>query len=130
VFLLLAAASKVIDLSGFRAFLTLHSGLSLVLATAVAAVLPWLELICGLCVVSGRAAREAALIALVMLAVFVVHGLIHPIEGDCGCLFWPARFAPAPRPGWLAARNLFLMACAVRVAFWPVPEPRRPEGGR
>ncbi len=118
VFFLMAAVSKVADLPSFRAFLLLHGGLPPAPAAGVAAVLPWLEMVCGLCLLSGRAAREAAALCVLLLVAFLVHGLLHPITTYCGCLVWPARLAPPPKPAWLAARNLFLMACAVRVAFW------------
>jgi uncharacterized membrane protein YphA (DoxX/SURF4 family) len=85
----------------------------------VAAVLPWLELTCGLCLLSGQAAREAAVLALILLIAFTAHGLFQPGESDCGCVLWPARWSPpAGRPGMLA-RNLLLMACALRTAFRP-----------
>jgi hypothetical protein len=115
--------SKVTDLAGFRDHLTVHVGLAPWPAFAVAAFLPWLELTCGRCLVSGRATREAAVLTALLLSVFIVHGLIHPVESDCGCTLWPARLSPPPGPLWLLGRNLLLLACALRTTLFP----RRPE---
>jgi hypothetical protein len=100
-----------------RDFLAVHAGLPPWAAFAVAAVLPWLELTCGLCLLTGWAAREAAVPTLLLLAAFVVHGLVHPAEGDCGCAAWPARLSLPPGGPWLLGRNLALMACALLTAL-------------
>jgi uncharacterized membrane protein YphA (DoxX/SURF4 family) len=116
-FFLAAAVSKITDLPGFRDFLAVHAGLAPWSAFAVAAVLPWLELTCGLCLLSGWAAREAAVLALLLLAVFVVHGLLHPVEADCGCAVWPARLSLPPGGPWVLGRNVVLMAGALLTAL-------------
>ena len=51
---------KVTDLHGFADEITLHSGLPYSAGIVVAAVLPWLELVCGACLLAGYAVREAA----------------------------------------------------------------------
>jgi uncharacterized membrane protein YphA (DoxX/SURF4 family) len=115
-FFLVAAVSKVTDPHGFRDYLTVHAGLGSSSAFAVAAALPWLELVCGLCLVSGMASREAAALTAVLLAVFIVHGLLYPVESDCGCALWPAKLSPPPGRLWLLGRNLLLLACAIVAA--------------
>jgi putative oxidoreductase len=111
-FFLVAAVSKITDLNGFRDYLTVHAGLASSPAFAVAAVLPWLELVCGLCLVSGMAVREAAVLTAVLLVVFIVYGLVRPIESDCGCALWPAKLSPPPGRLWLLGRNFLLLACS------------------
>jgi hypothetical protein len=118
-YFLVAAVGKVTDLPGFRDYLAVHAGLAPAAAFAVAAFLPWLELVCGLCLVTGQAVREAALLTALLLAVFVGYGLFHPVESDCGCTLWPARLSPPPGRWWLLGRNLVLLACALRAACWP-----------
>jgi uncharacterized membrane protein YphA (DoxX/SURF4 family) len=115
--LLAAAVSKITDLHGFRDFLAVHAGLAPPAAFAVAAFLPWLELTCGLCLASGQAAREAAVLTLVLLVAFVAHGLAHPVEADCGCAVWPAQVSLPPGGPWLHGRNLLLMGCAIVTAL-------------
>ena len=46
---LMAAASKMADPNGFAERVFLHSGLPEGVARLVVALLPWLELTCGLC---------------------------------------------------------------------------------
>jgi hypothetical protein len=55
--------------------------------------------------------------AAALLAVFLAHGLGHPVEADCGCGLWPARLAAPPGRAWLLARELLLMGCALRTAL-------------
>jgi hypothetical protein len=109
---LIAAVSKITNLHAFRDYLTVQVGLSTLPAFVVAAVLPWLELVCGLCLVSGMASREAAALTAVLLVVFLVHGLVHPVESDCGCGLWPVKLSPPGRP-WLLGRDLLLLACSL-----------------
>jgi hypothetical protein len=114
---LAAAVGKIADLTGFRDYLAVHVGLGPSLAFAVAAVLPWLELTCGLCLLSGLAVREAAALTAVLLIVFIIQGLVRPVESECGCVLWPARLSPPPGRAWTVSRNLFLLACALYTAL-------------
>ncbi len=116
-FFLVAAVGKVTDLHGFHDYLTVHAGLAAAPAFVVAAILPWLELVCGLCLVSGMAAREAALLTAVLLTVFIGYALVHPVESDCGCVLWPAKLSPPPGRLWLIGRNLLLLACSLCGTF-------------
>jgi uncharacterized membrane protein YphA (DoxX/SURF4 family) len=75
-----------------------HLVQSPMLLNLVAATLPWVEIVCGLCLVAGVALRGAAVAALVMLIPFSLAVLqralgIQAAEGvpfcsirfDCGC---------------------------------------------
>lgn len=120
-FFLIAAVSKITDLHGFRDYLTVQVGLAPSPAFVVAAVLPWLELVCGLCLVSGMASREAAALTAALLVVFIVFGQLHHVESDCGCALWPAKLSPPPGRLWLLGRNLLLLACACLLSARPSP---------
>ena len=53
-----------------------------------AIVLPWIELVCGLCLIVGIRRRTSALLASLMLAGFIVLVAVTMIRGidvDCGC---------------------------------------------
>ena len=96
-FFLVAAVGKVTDLSGFRDYLAVQAGLSPPAAFAVAAVLPWLELVCGLCLVTGRAAREAALLTAMLLVAVAVEAfwssanwLPPAVKYDAAAVCWTA----------------------------------------
>ncbi len=59
-----------------------------VLVNLAAVVLPWVELICGLLLLSGQWARAAALITALMLLVFIVAvgiSLARGLDIHCGC---------------------------------------------
>ena len=86
--------------------------------TLVAVVLPWLEAVAGVLLVTGFWRREAAAVAGVLLAVFVVavgYALARGIDVEnCGC--FTRRTAPAARAGWtLIASDLGLLAASLYV---------------
>lgn len=112
VVFLMAALTKITDLAGFEEQVRLHAELPPPLEAVVIAVLPWLELTCGVCLALGYAAREALLIAGVLLAAFVVQSLRQYAERDCGCFLFP-ELLPASPPWWLPVRNLALLVAAV-----------------
>jgi uncharacterized membrane protein YphA (DoxX/SURF4 family) len=111
---LMAALTKITDLAGFEDQVILHAGLPPPLEVVVVAALPWLELICGACLALGYARREAGLITTVLLAAFLVHGLITVSERDCGCFLFP-NLLPSSQPWWQPARNLLLLAASILV---------------
>jgi uncharacterized membrane protein YphA (DoxX/SURF4 family) len=121
---LMAAVSKITDLHGFEEHLQEAGYLPLWLALGVARVLPWLELVCGFCLVMGIAAREAALIVAVLLLLFLGHFVLSQGQDSCGCLL-----SPVPEPGlagwWPVLRDVVLLLCAVAV-IWQPPLAFRP----
>jgi uncharacterized membrane protein YphA (DoxX/SURF4 family) len=111
---LMAALTKITDLAGFEEQVALHANLPPVLETAVVYILPWLELTCGACLALGYAAREAALVATVLLAAFLVHGLVNYAERDCGCFLFPSLVPPG-QAWWQPVRNALLIGVSVVV---------------
>ena len=112
--------TKITALRTFHDQLLLHSTLPPWLALAIATVLPWLELTCGFCFLTGRAAREAAVVGAMLVLAFTLYLLFQPPETDCGCLVFPVVLTPrfyfpflirTQRPGvpllpaWLAVIN-------------------------
>jgi uncharacterized membrane protein YphA (DoxX/SURF4 family) len=58
------------------------------LVNLLAVVLPWVECLCGLMLLSGQWVRSAALVAAFLLAVFVIAVSITLVRGldiNCGC---------------------------------------------
>ena len=95
---LLAALSKITDLAGFEDRLILRGELPAWVVWPLVYILPWLELTCGLCLVLRYAVREAALLTCLLLAAFLVFGLWHGSDADCGCLLIPGL--PRDMPAW------------------------------
>ena len=117
---LTAAVSKVTDAPGFEERLLESTALPAAAAVTVAGILPWLELTCGLCLVLGFAAREAAVCTALLLLAFLVYGFLAPSRPDCGCFLAPL---PEPDAGgwWPPLRNAVLLLCSLGVAL-----PKRP----
>ncbi len=113
---LMAAVTKITALEAFADQLVLHSALPTSVAQVVAAILPWLELTCSLCLLAGVAVREAAVILAILLLAFTVHLIAHPVEVDCGCLLLPVRPQPAMAKFWSLSRNLLLLLGCFQVA--------------
>jgi putative oxidoreductase len=116
VVFLMAGVTKVTDLHGFADEITLHSGLPYSAGLVVAAVLPWLELICGTCLVAGYAVREAALLLVILLILLFVYSLLHLNEPDCACFFFPKPDALAIW-WWPPVRNALLLFCGLCAAW-------------
>jgi putative oxidoreductase len=113
VVFLMAALTKLGDLTAFTDRVVLRSGLPHTLAVVVAAYLPWLELTCGLCLALRVMQREAAALLALLLLVFLGQALLRPIEADCGCFFFPGPTASGPA-WWPIVRNLLLLGAAMR----------------
>jgi putative oxidoreductase len=112
---LMAALSKILDLATFSDRLVLHSGLPYRIAVVVALILPWLELVCGLCLALGIAVREAATLLSALLILFLAHSLLRYGEGDCGCFLFPTPPAFDLRGWWPPLRDLMLLLCGTRL---------------
>jgi uncharacterized membrane protein YphA (DoxX/SURF4 family) len=110
----MGAISKITDLRGFADKLVVDSGLSESWSLAVAAFLPWLELTCGVCLLLHRATREAAMIATILIIVFIFYTVDHWGQADCGCLIFPAVGFNDWR-GWPLLRDALLFLCGLRV---------------
>lgn len=118
--LLMAGVTKVIDPHGFADQLVLHSGLPHGVSLVVAAVLPWLELVCGMCLALGYAVREAAAISTVLLVLLLGYAVTHRSPDDCHCFFFPTP-APLENGWWPSLRNALLLACSAWVAWRACP---------
>jgi putative oxidoreductase len=116
VVFLMAGVTKVTDLHGFANEVVLHSGLPYSVSLVVAAGLPWLELVCGACLLAGYAVREAALLLTVLLTMLLVYSLLHRHELDCACFVFPRPDALAVW-WWTPLRNALLLLCGVCAAW-------------
>ena len=113
----MAAVTKITALSEFSDQLTVHSAFPLWLSQTVVAVLPWLELTCGFCLLSGWALREAAVVGAVLLLAFTLYLLVLRPETDCHCLLFPGALPPRIYLPALLARNVLTLTCCLRLAI-------------
>jgi uncharacterized membrane protein YphA (DoxX/SURF4 family) len=110
---LMAAVAKITAPEEFANRVFVHSTLPHFLGELVVAVLPWLELICGLCLALGYAVREAAVLVAGMLLAFLLYTLFAPADQDCGCLIFST-----PQPisrGWHLFGDALLLLCCIPV---------------
>ena len=83
-----ASLDKIADPAGFAQAIFRYRMVDAVWLHPMALTLPWLELVTGLALILGRARRGAALLILLMLAVFmaaIVSTLARNLDITCGC---------------------------------------------
>jgi len=125
----MAAVSKIVNLHDFESQVLLQSQIPQIIAKVLpggdpqvsfrlcritVALLPWLEFVCGLCFVFRLAVRESALIASLLLTVFIVQAIAFRTE-DCHCFFFSTRMRSLPW-WWHAVFNVFLLGCSLNLA--------------
>ena len=113
---LMAAITKITDMHSFIHVVQTRSGLPYLVALAIGAFLPWLELTCAGCLLLGKAIREASLILAVLLVGLLAYSLTHLGEPDCGCWVFP-KIGTESIWAWPALRNSLLLLCCIRVAW-------------
>jgi len=132
---LMAAVSKIVNLHEFESEVLLHSNLpqalamiipsgeiqlSFNLARIVVALLPWLELICGLCLVFHWAIREAATISSILLSLFIGHSIAYQSE-NCHCFFFPRAIPNLPW-WWHPLRDGLFLTCSMYLVWRGLPK--------
>ena len=111
---LLAAIPKITDFYGFEDRVLQDSALPDELAWVVVRFLPWLELTCGMCFALGYAAREAGLLAAILLFSFLIYSLLHRNNHTCGCFLFSTS-DPVPWSWWHPVRNFLMLISCVPV---------------
>jgi putative oxidoreductase len=93
---LVAGVLKVLDPAHFAADIDHYRLLSYFAVAPLALYLPWLEIICGLAVITGAARRSALVLLLAMTVVFIAaiaSAWMRGLDIRCGC-FGAASTAP------------------------------------
>ena len=114
--------SKLTDLAGFAEAIDNYRILPRVAVNGFAIVLPWVELIAGLCLLSGILLRGGAMLITTLLIIFTVSvfaGIVRGIDITCGC---STPFATASRIGLgKLVENMVLLTGALAVFFFGKP---------
>lgn len=112
---LYAAIIKIANPSAFAGNVAAYQMLPYAGNYVVAAILPWVEAICGLLLVTGWRTRSAAALVAVMNILFIVLLLSTVARGldiDCGCF----RQGGEKTTAWTAIfRDIMLLVAAVFV---------------
>jgi uncharacterized membrane protein YphA (DoxX/SURF4 family) len=117
--LVVASWNKLLDPEGFAPIVGNYNLLPQLWIRPVALVLPWIEIFCGLALISGVCVRGGALIGSLLMVVFMAALLINAIRGvdiSCGCF---SNSTQAAREAYLYFwRDLPLLVAGVWVCFY------------
>jgi uncharacterized membrane protein YphA (DoxX/SURF4 family) len=119
-----AGTLKIIDPVAFAGSVAAYKILPYGLNYLVAAILPWVEVICGALLIAGYRVRAAACIIVAMNLVFMAalaSTIIRGLDIDCGCFRQGGEKTPA---GIAILRDVLFLAAAVFLARRPEKQPR------
>lgn len=114
IVMVVASIDKIADPEEFGISIANYRILPDSLVLYPATILPWVELLCGLCLLSGLMVRGSSLLAATMLLLFtaaVVSALFRGLDISCGCF--------SQEPGgevigwWKIAENLGLICASL-----------------
>jgi uncharacterized membrane protein YphA (DoxX/SURF4 family) len=83
-------------------------------------LLPWVEIICGVCMLSGFLVRGSALILSLLLITFIsalIYSLLRGLDISCGCFNLTSE--GAAHEGLLIGRDFLLLCTALWVLWLP-----------
>ena len=94
-----ASLHKIASPAQFARIIENYHILPAVLVNPMAVILPWVELLCGLLLLSGRLRPASSTVLLVLTGIFILaigFNIIRGLDFDCGC------FGSAHMPPWRA----------------------------
>lgn len=92
--LIYASASKIIDPGGFARAIDNYHIIPFGLENIMAIILPWLELIVGICLIIGVFIDGAAFLVIIMMVVFIsaiTFAILNGYNIECGCGLKPGE---------------------------------------
>lgn len=109
-----AAYSKILFTATFAEEISYYHMLTMQQINWLVIFLPWLELVCGVCLLVGRYERGAMVLVIGMLLIFtyaIGHAVYEGRDIRCGCF---GHGESAERVGYVAiARDLLMIAAGV-----------------
>ena len=113
-----ASIDKLADPVPFAQSIGNYKILPSAVALIVATVLPWLELLCGVSLLTGFFTGGSSLtvsVLLFMFTLFVVSALLRSLDISCGCF---TQDPNAQKIGWMkVAENIGLLLLSVYLFF-------------
>ena len=124
-----AAAGKIGDPAAFAQAIANYQILPAGWINPTALFLPWLELVCGLGMITGICKQASALLVTLMLVLFtaaLAYAAYRGLDIHCGC--FSTEGSGTPRLWLDLARDLILLSLAVMVLYRtgrskPLPRP-------
>ncbi len=121
-----AGAVKVLDPVGFAGDIENYKMMPWPIGVRLAFYLPWLEILCGLALITRFLYRGGLLILTALMAVFVVATIVAKMRGldiSCGCFGHASKYLSF---AWHLALDFVLVAALL--FLWRTPhESRAPE---
>jgi uncharacterized membrane protein YphA (DoxX/SURF4 family) len=115
-----ASWDKILDPAAFAEAIANYQIVSPALGGPAALILPWIELVCGACLILNRWTRGSALICTLLLAVFMGalgYNIHRGMDISCGCFTLDEE---APGNMWLyLARDAVFLVIAIGVMRRP-----------
>lgn len=124
--LIYASYDKLLDPQPFADAIDEYRILPLALVDVTAVVLPWIELVAGLCLITGLGTPGAGLVTAALAAVYcgaIASALLRGLEIGCGCFAGEGASLLAWSDLWL---RLALFAAGAQIAVaapfldWPL----------
>lgn len=115
---ILASIDKIADPAAFAASIGNYKIVSGALRMVFATVLPWVELLCGLCLLAGILTRGSSFLLTSLLVVFtlaIISALLRGLDITCGCF---TQDPDAGKVGWMkVAENAGLIFLGLFTLF-------------
>lgn len=115
-----ASWDKILDPAAFAGMIANYQMLPPILVNPMALALPWIELVCGVCLIVNRWTGGSALVVTALMVVFMValgYSAYRGIDISCGC-FTMTGEAPKSMWGYLL-RDAALLALAITILVHP-----------
>ena len=115
-----SSTHKIIDPAGFAKIIYGYYLFPHYFINIIAIVLPFMELVTGICLFLGIFPKSTAAIINGMLTLFIIIltiNLIRGIEFDCGCLSFNTS-GDFTHAGWVIARNFLLLLSGLYIMFF------------
>ena len=83
-----ASWHKIIDPAGFARIIANYQLVPPALINPLAYLLPWVEAVCGACLITGRLVHGSAALAGILMALFTIAYALSLVRGlniECGC---------------------------------------------
>jgi uncharacterized membrane protein YphA (DoxX/SURF4 family) len=109
---IVASVEKTANPASFVASIGYYRLVSFNIATVMATVLPWIELLCGLALLFGLSVRGSALLSLIMLLIFtgaVTSAVLRGLDISCGCF---TQDPSVGKVGWMKVGENVLLIVA------------------
>jgi uncharacterized membrane protein YphA (DoxX/SURF4 family) len=127
IIFLLAAFSKIGDLSAFHQSMQGISFLPVWIKGLSVLLIPGFELVLGICLITRYSPRESSLLALMLLVIFLFFGIYSNVVGHssgCGCFKIKTPTWLQLTGWWIVARNIGFIALACMI-FWLSSRPAK-----